>query len=364
MQVVCPTCNTAYRISKDRIPNKRTLATCKSCGGTIAIEPSTAGSETARTQPSSPPGQGFSIREQASQSAAREWSPSELTVLGEYSQLRDLDPGKFRLDEIFTPNKKGSYKTRVNKVKAKILKSMPDVLAKALQNGETVMRIAKAVAYHPAEIFLGNGWLTMLYNHYAVVATNQRLLFINVNPKISRPTHYFFQMPYRAIKKVATGLLGTSLVLHRLQGKRRIFTSVKRSMAREVREFVRGRQNGPQAPLAGGTVLENLCPSCFLPLEKNLLSCPECGAAFKRPRTALVKSLVLPGWGDFYLGHRGLGILELMGSAIVWAITIAALLGGGRENLIFAGIILTFYNGVDGLLTLHMAKKGYMLAAT
>jgi predicted Zn finger-like uncharacterized protein len=362
MQVICPTCNSVYRIPSDRIPVRKTLATCKRCGGKITIEPRSEGSQvpSAETRPS--PRADFGSRQEISPSQARGWTSPDLAVLGEYPELESLDPGRFSLAEIFTVNRKGSYKTRVNTLKAKILSATQDVLVRLLQSGERVLRIAKATAYYPAEIFFGNGWLTTLYNHYALVATDQRLLFINVNPKISHPTHYFFQMPYGAIKKVATGLLGTSLVIHRVQGRRRTFTNLKRAMGRELREFVRERQSNPQILKAGSAVVENLCPSCLLPLEKNLLSCPKCRAAFKRPQTALLKSLVLPGWGDVYLGHRVLGLLEMIGSALIWTVALGALVSGHQENFIFAGVLLAFYNGIDGLLTLHMAKKGYMLA--
>ena len=40
MKIVCPTCNTSYKIPADRIPSgKRGVATCKRCGGKIVIEP-------------------------------------------------------------------------------------------------------------------------------------------------------------------------------------------------------------------------------------------------------------------------------------------------------------------------------------
>jgi len=40
MKIVCPTCNTIYKIPGDTIPSgKRAVATCKKCGGKIVIEP-------------------------------------------------------------------------------------------------------------------------------------------------------------------------------------------------------------------------------------------------------------------------------------------------------------------------------------
>ena len=37
-------------------------------------------------------------------------------------------------------------------------------------------------------------------------------------------------------------------------------------------------------------------------------------------------------------------------------------MSGQTEALFVAGFVLLLFNGVDALLTYHMAKKGYMLA--
>jgi hypothetical protein len=108
--------------------------------------------------------------------------------------------------------------------------------------------------------------------------------------------------------------------------------------------------------------LENLCPSCFVPLKKDLVQCPHCKANFKERKKAFIKSLILPGWGDIYLGHRALGMLELLGSILVWGVVVTLLMSGEVAVIPAAVWLLLFYNGFDGLLTYHMAKKGYALA--
>lgn len=41
MQIICPACNTSYKIPDDKIPKeRRAVTTCKKCGGKITIEPS------------------------------------------------------------------------------------------------------------------------------------------------------------------------------------------------------------------------------------------------------------------------------------------------------------------------------------
>ena len=367
MQVVCPVCATAYTIPSHKRPKKTSLATCSSCGTKITIEPEVVGRLPMQSQPHDHAAAATARCRPQQYSApipARAWTTAESSLLEDYPELSHLDPNTFYLDGIFTPTKRGTYKTRINKVKAKVITATRGVLARALQDDEKVMRVAKATAYYPAEALLGNGVLTMRYNHYAVVGTDRRLLFVNINPRISQPSYYFFQMPYRAIRKVGRGLFGTDLALQPLQGKRRTFTNMKRTVAKEIQEFIRERQK-TVAPLPSpGVVPEDLCPSCFTPLGKELASCPSCRALFKKPETALVKSLLLPGWGDIYLGHKILGAFELVGSVLVWLLVISLLFAGEPEGLTLAAVVVTFYNGLDGLLTFHMAKKGYALAAT
>ena len=364
MQVICPVCNTEYKISNDKVSDEPVQASCKKCGGKFLVEPKVGqdlilnAQMVSRSAPATPP----ASNAEHPNTKGRDRPGSELALISEYPDLQGLALDKLILEEIFTPSKKGSYKTRRNKLNLKILKAIDGTLDRMLRTDEQVIQIGKAMAYYPAEVVFGNGYLTMMYNYYAVVGTNQRLLFINVNSKISKPTHYYFQIPYEGIKKVTTGLFGTSLILSRQKGKRRIFTGMKRYMAKGFQQLIRERQPLAKDAKSVSAIAEDLCPSCFMPLGKNLLKCPKCKSAFKKPATAFLRSLLLPGLGDIYLGHRLLGSLELLGSVVVWAIVIFSVLQGDQANLVVALMILVFYNGFDGLLTRHMARKGYMLS--
>ncbi len=177
------------------------------------------------------------------------------------------------------------------------------------------------------------------------------------------PGHYLFQMGYDEIKKVSRGLFRTSLSLTRKKGKRRIFTSMKMAFTAELQSYTKPLITQGQ-PMPQGHVLdENLCPSCYAGLPAGLDKCTVCHAAFKTAKSAALRSLLLPGWGDWYLGHRFLGCCELIGSLIVWSIVLGMLAEGGTENVGIALLLLAFYNGFDALLTRHMARKGYMLEA-
>lgn len=285
-----------------------------------------------------------------------------MALLRDYPDLKSLSSDKFSLEEIFSANKKGEYRNRKNKFKLKILKAVHTMLEKMLKDGEKVMRIGKGTAYYPAELVFGNGWLTMYYNYYAILCTNQRILLININHRIRRPTHYLFQIRYEEIKKIKRGLLSRSLIVHRMKGKRRIFMYVKGYIVKEIRQFIMDKKGSIRAAEQPHEPLENLCPSCFTPLAKRLISCPHCRAQFKKPKKAFLLSLLLPGLGDMYLGHTFLGLLELLGAVVVWAVIISLVLSGEEGALFTALFLLVFYNLLDGILAYHMGKKGYMLA--
>ena len=360
MQIVCPTCNATYNIRSDDLPERKATAKCKKCGGKLIIEPPEASHVQAAPLPTETSEPHPPSRALVSKTAERD----KLAILQAYPELQGLKPAKFDLGEILPPNNKGEYRHRKNTFKLKVLQAAHHILEKALKDGEKVVRIAKGVAYYPAEIFFGNGFFTMLYNHYAIVCTNQRLLLININSRMNRPMHYIFQVPYENIKKVRHSFLSRTLLLYRHKGKRRTFRAVKGYMAKELRQFIDEKKRSmPAVELAEGP-LENLCPACFVPLEKGLVECPECKNHFKEPKKALLKSLVLPGWGDMYLGHRALGLLELSGSVFVWVIIASMLFAGEPGSLVAVVFLLMFYNGSDGLFTYHMARKGYMLART
>jgi len=282
-------------------------------------------------------------------------------IVSEFPEVTAFASQKYALAHLLLPDKKGRYKTRLNKLKLKLLGAVQSTLEKLLDQDEQVLHVAAGTAYYPAELFFGNGWMTILYNRYIIVGTDKRLVAVNTDYKMKKPTHYLFQFPYNGIKKVSRGLFGTSLVLTRKKGKRRIFNGIKRSLAAELHAFIRSKIDPTSNLSADALPQDNLCPTCFTPLAGKLASCPKCHARFKSPRKAALRSFMLPGWGDVYLGHRFLGVCEMLGSLLIWGIIIAMLFSDDPANLIMGLVVLLFYNGVDALLTLHMAKKGYSL---
>lgn len=224
MNIVCPTCNASYKVRDNGIPKKQAVATCKRCGGKIIfMPPANPGTYDSSADSLPPPAKG-------SRPAVDLATSQTPDLLNAYPELKALDRKRFDMASIFSPDKKGRHKNRSNAFRLKILQAVEGTVDKALEADERVLKIAKGTAYYPAEIFFGNGFLTMLYNHYAIVATDRRLLFININARANRHTHYMFQMRYESIKKVKFGSVTRTLLLYNTKGKRRTFRSVKRYM--------------------------------------------------------------------------------------------------------------------------------------
>jgi hypothetical protein len=280
-------------------------------------------------------------------------------LVAEFPETAGFAPQRYALSQLLTADRKGRFKTRINQRIIKLLCAVKPALDRLLEEGEQVMRVAGGTAYYPMEIFLGNGWLTTLYNRYILVATDRRLLAINTDHKMRRPAHYFFQYPYNELKKITRGLFGTSLSLIRKRGKRRTFTGVNSALTRQMNAYLTEKIETLPPSSMGAQPQEYLCPGCFTPLEAGLDACPHCRVQFKNPRRAALRSLLLPGLGDIYLGHRFLGGLELLGSILMWGFLFSLMLSEDQSQLGFVAFLMLIYCGMDALLTLHMGKKGY-----
>lgn len=352
MDIICPQCNATNRFPESRIPDRNAFFACKWCGKRLTIAPP-ARTREKQAQPAPQSGQASVVSHAA--------PGQNNAIVRELPETAGFATQHYAMDRLLKPDKKGRYKTRLNQLKLKLLGAVQAPLEALLEQDEQVLHVAAATAYYPVELLFGNGWLTMLYNRYVVVGTDRRLVAVNTNYKMTRPAHYLFQFPYQTIKKISRGLFGTSLVLTRKKGKRRTFMGIKRALAAEMKNHICANID-PSPNLDAKTVPhENLCPACYQALPAKVSSCSRCRAQFKSARKAALRSLLLPGWGDIYLGHRFLGGLELLGSLLVWGVAIGLFLSNDPTVLGMAIFMLLIYNGFDSLLTLHMAQKGLSL---
>ena len=112
------------------------------------------------------------------------------------------------------------------------------------------------------------------------------------------------------------------------------------------------------------------CPVCARALPAFPRRCPGCGSVFKWVPMAALMSVVLPGWGHFYLGRRWLAAFELAGALVLLFMGIARLFGvflavvderAQIADIVVALIpwllILAAYSVADGLFTLLVSRR-------
>ena len=258
------------------------------------------------------------------------------------------------LDRVF-PKLDGWGMNRSNRKRAELLAKAAPVLKAALAPDERVQYVAAGVVSLWWEQMMA-GWVSILINRTTLVLTTQRLLLIHTNSR-GRPESYVNQIRLDDIRSAKRGWLGGALKLTLGRGNRTL-TGMPRSDAKQLATMLAGR------PTAAGGVTA-LCPACFEPAAGHG-ACARCRTSVKSPRTAALRSLVLPGLGDFYLGHRFLASLEMVGSLAAWCVIIAVMLpafGPDSEQsavlaAVFGGVLLLAVNGFDALLTYAQAKKG------
>ncbi|MDF1578369.1 MAG: hypothetical protein P1P81_07990 [Desulfobulbales bacterium] len=376
MKIICPECGKPHKLTGDRLPDRKFTAKCKQCGAAMIIDPLPPPGEAERSAgdipipaPTANPveydiplNDGDEKDQEPPIDSAEAATGGNDGLFGAFPGLRDLSPDKFAYHEIFARPGRHGFGTGENRLLRKLVEAVHQLLTtELLADDEKVLRIARGIAYHPFEIPYANGLLTMLSNYYAIVCTDRRLLLINVDRRLRRPTRYIFQIPYGEIAGIGRGLFRSALIITGKSGRNWNFTTVNRNLAARLEDFVAAQLKHPPAIPAAMQSPAQLCPSCHTPLEGGLASCPHCGATFKTPGEALLRSLILPGLGSIYLGYLPLGITELTVYPFCWLLTVALLVFEVPGAIAVAVIPVAACHLAAGLLARKTAAKGYLL---
>jgi hypothetical protein len=174
-------------------------------------------------------------------------------------------------------------------------------------------------------------------------------------------------VPYEAIRGFAKRTLGyIGLVL--ADGRKLCVTGIPGRDRKAIRAFLQARMARVPAGAARGAGRQNLCPHCYEPVAGLPARCPHCQGAFKSGARAGWLSLLMPGLGDLYLGHRALGAAELFGVLAMWSVLIPGAFAtwwestrtaGDAAGIAFVlGVAFTFAHGIDALITRRTGRKG------
>ncbi|MCK4837852.1 MAG: zinc-ribbon domain-containing protein, partial [Desulfobulbaceae bacterium] len=292
MNIICPECGKIHRLADDRLPKLKSAAKCKKCGARIIIEPRPAAAgpdelnrKTQATEQNNSEPREFDVlltekiidhpeeslfpgSEEEEATDKLDNFTDETTVSGDdiyttFPELRELSPDKFTYEEIFSATAKQGYRTRGNTQTLKIIKAVHDILtSRILHENEQVKMLARGIAYYPFEIPYANGLLTMLSNYYAIICTNQRLLLVNINSRINRPSRYIFQVPYHEISNISRSAFLSSLIIESKTGRSWNFTTVRRNLAKSLRSFILKKSKEKPTGHSEDNRQGQLCPAC------------------------------------------------------------------------------------------------------
>ena len=275
----------------------------------------------------------------------------------------------FDMEQMF-PKREGFFNKRTVRGKLKLLKNLLPSLQEVLMDGEQVLYIAKGVVIRFWETFFAGAAVAHLMNISCVVLTDRRIIIFNTNAK-GKQKLYRNQILYTQIRKAKmTTLFGYSK-LQLLDGKSIELGGFKGIDKKQIKKIIPEMiaampENAPQVDRS----VQYLCPCCDAIYTEYERECKRCGVQFKSRDKAARMSLMMPGLGDLYLGHRLFGVIELMGSIFEWMIAIGAVIAAigamvaGQAFLDLIGfaflwlIIIAVTNVIDFYLTHAMASKG------
>jgi len=247
------------------------------------------------------------------------------------------------------------------------LKLLDPALIRLLRPGERVHYLTTGALLTVAEHFFTE-WAAYYLELSIIVLTTQRLLFFRIDLR-RRLRPLASQLSHASIAAVRSTWDGyCQLRLH--NGQRLNFAYVPRLDRRLLRERAAEIVAAPPAG-PGPAGLEQLCPHCLALVPDPARVCPECGAAFRSPRTAALLSGLLPGAGHSYLGQRGFAWFAMGAAGLLWlGLVIGPLLRplvthgapAGLTHWLLAAAVLAAVHALDAALTLHHARKGHYLA--
>ncbi len=259
--------------------------------------------------------------------------------------------------------KQGTFsERRLAKKKLKLLKAIDPAVRAITDDDEQVFYVTSGLRVSSFEqLFIG--WISYYYNLMAFVFTTKRVLLIHL--KGNKRGTYLGSLEYVDIRQVKASFTG-NFFLKLLNGKTVLFTRIPKADRVFVRDFVNALLDPAARKDKRAPGIRHLCPSCFSELLRVPAACPECRSAFKQPRKAALLSLLLPGLGDLYSGHKFLGAMEMMVMLFVWTGFIAEAVESLRagESMAYALtpllVLFIFVHPLDAIKAHYLTNKGLL----
>lgn len=235
------------------------------------------------------------------------------------------DPGlPYRFDQVFSA--KGFGAKRLEKKRLKLIKEINPVVQTLLTEGEQVQFVSWGAEYSFVEQYFMGIWAHLI-NRRALVFTNRRILIIQIDSR-RKALKLKTQLRFECIESLAKRTFG--YIGFVLRNKKKLFiTGIPRKDRKAIKEMVSSRIQSQSSNAIGlGAGVENLCPKCGHKVVGFPDRCNQCASGFKSARKAGRLSLLFPGLGDLYLGHRGLGSMEIFAGLLSWSFIVLPLAFG------------------------------------
>ncbi len=244
--------------------------------------------------------------------------------------------------------------------KFRLLRSFDALLSKMLNADEMVYYISFGVQSSFFEQFF-LGWVMYYLNRQVFIFTTKRILLIQFKGKY-KPWDLFAQIAYQNVKKVKQTFFG-NVKFYFTGGESSFFISMPKYDRKNIVHITNAIREKMGSPTDVPGSNENLCPYCFTVVQGFPRSCSNCNKPFKSRKKAGLLSLVFPGLGDFYLGHKTFAVLEMFGAACAWISLFLPTAQAGQPTTVAfsitsALVLFALMHGLDCFVTSKIAKKG------
>ena len=291
------------------------------------------------------------------QSVVEEGADSEVLVpSAEGRQIYDLE-------SIF-PQRKGFRARRRNKSKLRLVERVDALLFQMLGPDERVLFLCKATGMERWEMFFEVNYFAWRYNYGTLVLTNSRIISIETT-STGNPKYIRRQVKLANIIRFDIRRFFQTLTLYLADNEKTTFRWMNPHDLDHLKNLLGEVSFQQDIPISKEHCYQSLCYSCHKPMPEGLYVCPNCQTEYRTPKKAILRSLILPGWGKIYLKRTAYGLLELLGFLVVVLIFLILIMvavstpGVIRAKfLIFFFLAIMMHRLMDVLVPRAMARKG------
>jgi hypothetical protein len=273
------------------------------------------------------------------------------------ARIASLNGVQVREDLLYT-NDKGEEKKSIRKRAEKAIDKLQGILQKVIGPDEAVLFVARCQSPVSAFEQLTMGWYVYYVSQTVLVFTNRRLLQFQVKRDGSWKRGLRSLQWGDVEQGQVKGWLNRTLEFKHRTGKKETYWRLGGGDARKIKVLLESVFSAGARESTAAQGMVSLCPNCLNPLTPGVYKCNACALVFKDERTMVRRSLLIPGGGYYYAGHRFLGIGAFIAEAYLLLLTVVPLYlalttprrpSGADQGINSPTVMLTvavFYGGI------------------